>query len=199
MGRKIGEKTTLYGKTNINSKIKRAVKGFKKKTDSNFIHHLNFRREFEISQWLTEKDTPVELLWGKGRLLKFLRNRNITNKCIELNILPCIEVGSTLQIITGHLAQFLEQFRYNLNNSPDQPLYYGENLILLHECSYFTGIKSRVIVDLIREADLSCYYLNFNRVDIKNDTLNPSLLRFRLPELFDWIDNKLTIMRLLDG
>ncbi len=194
MARKLGEKTLLYGKSNINSKVKRAINGFKRKTDSNFIHHLNFRREFEVSQWLTEKDTPVELLWGKGRFVKFIRNRNIVNTCIELNILPYLEAGDTIQIVTNNLNHFLEQFRYNLNNTPDYPLYYGENLILLQECSYFTGIKSRVIIDLIREADFSCYYLSFNRIDIKNDPLDPTLIRFRLPEIFFWIDQKLTTL-----
>lgn len=168
--------------------IKKAIKSFQEKTNKAFVQHLNFRREFDVTQWMINKDISPELMWSIHQFSRFTRNRTFTADAVSAQLIPTIVLGETTHVMTSTVPQFMEQFRYNFNDTPNYPIYHGETMVKLSECSYYTGVRSKTLISLLHESILSFYYLDFKRVILKRDVLDYAKIRFRLPEIFFWID-----------
>lgn len=168
--------------------MKKAIKTFREKTSEVFVRHLNFRREFDVTQWMVTKDISPELMWSVPQFNRFIRKRTFIDDAVNAQLIPTVVLGETTHVMTSTVPQFMEQFRYNFNGTPDYPIYHGETMVKLAECSYYTGVRSRTLVALAHESILSFYYLDFKRIVLKEDILDYTKIRFRLPEIFFWID-----------
>lgn len=168
--------------------LKKAVKTFKSKMDLQYINFLNYRREFDITTYLTSKDDMPEIIWTLTRFAKFLRKPEFAKECIQKETLSAVKDNKTIYVFTEIIPKFLKQFQYNNENLPEYPVYKNEHLLKNNECAYFAGIPSKNIHLLIKNSKLPFYYLSFDRIDVEKDKLNPALLRYRLPELFFWIN-----------
>lgn len=169
--------------------VKKAIKKFKSRIDPQYIEHINYRKEFEIASYLSSKGVSSEIMWKTSRFIKFMRSREFSEECLRLNMLPLIKTEKITHIFTEFIPKFLKNFQYNGKNLEEYPIYSGENLLKLADCAYFMGMPSRQVLDLMKNTPFPFYYFSFSRINLKKDVINTNLLRFRLPELFFWIDN----------
>ena len=168
--------------------IKKAVGKFKSRTDPRYIEHINYRKEFEIASYLSSKDASPEIMWTPTRFFKFMRSRDFSQECLKRNMLSFIKTEKSTHIFTEFIPKFLRNFQYNGGNLEEYPIYNGENLLKIYDCAYFMGVSSRQVIDLMKNTSFPFYYFSFSRIDLQKDECDSNLMRFRLPELFFWID-----------
>lgn len=175
-------------KGKIDNITKKLTRNFKNKTTPEYAHYLDFRREFVVSSYMTSKNLSPEMLWPLAKLTFFLKSRDFAKLCLDTKQIPYLETGGTKLVLTEHVPEFLEKVKYNGEDIPLFPLYLGESLIKASDCAYFIGTQRKNLISFLRTHSFPFYYLSFEKINPATDEIDPNKVRFRIPEVFHWID-----------